>query len=736
MATWHYYNEKGEKITVTGGQLKGLAKAGRITPETIVETEEGKQVPARKVKGLAFAGAVQSEPAPVAVRKNFYYTDANGLKQGLVNEVQLKELAAQGIITPDTLLEAEAGQKGKAGQIRGLFPTAPSPFTQAIPPKVSAPVAVDTTDVNEDENGFDYRRIASLHRLSTWSILVFVLIAQTTRILRDGSMFGEVTFGLMALVAVCFSSVCVVMLARSIQYSVLATVIFTMCIFPLSLLGILISPLAIILIMLVPFFGVYACAIKMLKKAGYKIGFVGADMRQLGANPRIPEGVNTLVACLVVIAIVFLAWNAGQQRTTNRSEWQANRTGTDTSSKTYRDNEYRFSFDYPEGWEGIVRPANKPAMLVVVPCPTDGNSLVAVLTNDFPPGVDVSNEDLLKVSKAAFQNTLERGFNNVQIKDFGIKEIGGKECLFCHFQAMERTDNIPIEILHFSVIRNGKELIIRAIDRQANFSKNRPAFDSIISSFRFDPSVPSTSTVAEQIDVSEKDEDGDTQLHIAALMGHLEDARRLVTRGADVHAKNNDGDSPLHYAAMGGNIDVVNLLVSEKANVNAKNNDSFTPLHKAVMAGNVECVKFLVSKGANVNARINIDDEYGELSGAFPLHFAAHMGNVEIVRFLVDKGANVSARTFVDWTVIHCAARDGNVEVAKIFVGKGVTVNAKDKDNDTPLHVAAYWGHIEFVKYLISQGANVNAKNNDDLTPLDAAKAGGHTAIVRYLTGL
>ena len=36
MATWHYYNEKGEKITVTGGQLKGLAKAGLITPETVV----------------------------------------------------------------------------------------------------------------------------------------------------------------------------------------------------------------------------------------------------------------------------------------------------------------------------------------------------------------------------------------------------------------------------------------------------------------------------------------------------------------------------------------------------------------------------------------------------------------------------------------------------------------------------------------------------------------------------
>ena len=54
MATWFYTNEKGERIAVTGGQLKGFAKAGLITPETIVETEDGKKARAGKVKGLTF----------------------------------------------------------------------------------------------------------------------------------------------------------------------------------------------------------------------------------------------------------------------------------------------------------------------------------------------------------------------------------------------------------------------------------------------------------------------------------------------------------------------------------------------------------------------------------------------------------------------------------------------------------------------------------------------------------
>jgi hypothetical protein len=54
MAKWYYYNESGEKIEITGGQLKWLAKNGKITPETIVETEEGKTARAGKVKGLTF----------------------------------------------------------------------------------------------------------------------------------------------------------------------------------------------------------------------------------------------------------------------------------------------------------------------------------------------------------------------------------------------------------------------------------------------------------------------------------------------------------------------------------------------------------------------------------------------------------------------------------------------------------------------------------------------------------
>jgi hypothetical protein len=100
MANWYYYNESGDKIEVTGGQLKSLAQQGLIVPETVVETPDGKTGRAGKVKGLAFATLADSS-------------------------------SKSNVIPPDS------------GEVYGISapPTAPSPSTTAMPEKVDVPVA-------------------------------------------------------------------------------------------------------------------------------------------------------------------------------------------------------------------------------------------------------------------------------------------------------------------------------------------------------------------------------------------------------------------------------------------------------------------------------------------------------------------------------------------------------------------------------------------------------------------
>lgn len=62
---------------------------------------------------------------------NFFYTDANGERQGPITSRELKSLAARGIINPTTPLETEGGRKGLAGQIPAL-----SFNTSTVPPLV------------------------------------------------------------------------------------------------------------------------------------------------------------------------------------------------------------------------------------------------------------------------------------------------------------------------------------------------------------------------------------------------------------------------------------------------------------------------------------------------------------------------------------------------------------------------------------------------------------------------
>ncbi|MDR3110134.1 MAG: ankyrin repeat domain-containing protein [Planctomycetaceae bacterium] len=81
---------------------------------------------------------------------NFFYYDTNGVKQGLINSAQLKVLAENGTITPETKIENEEGQQTRADKVRGLSfgsqnannvpssvstpPVIPAPSTQVPPP--------------------------------------------------------------------------------------------------------------------------------------------------------------------------------------------------------------------------------------------------------------------------------------------------------------------------------------------------------------------------------------------------------------------------------------------------------------------------------------------------------------------------------------------------------------------------------------------------------------------------
>ena len=54
--------------------------------------------------------------------------------------------------------------------------------------------------------------------------------------------------------------------------------------------------------------------------------------------------------------------------------------------------------------------------------------------------------------------------------------------------------------------------------------------------------------------------DGVTPLHVAVMVGNIEIAKFLVSKGADVHAKDRCGATPLHYAKIIKQTDIEKYL--------------------------------------------------------------------------------------------------------------------------------------------------------------------------------
>ena len=196
---------------------------------------------------------------------------------------------------------------------------------------------------------------------------------------------------------------------------------------------------------------------------------------------------------------------------------------------------------------------------------------------------------------------------------------------------------------------------------------------------------------------------GDTPLHRAAVRGHLEVVKYLLSRDdVDANMRNRGNNTPLHEAAYYGRLDVVKYLLSrDDVDANARDGGGDTPLHDAARSGHLDVVKYFLSRdGVDVAPPDGGD-------GHTPLHEAARSGHLDVVKYLSSRDdVDADARDVVGQTSLHHAAVYGhfNLNVVKYLLSRNdVDVNALDIWGQTPLHYAARYGHLEMVKSLLSR---------------------------------
>ena len=170
------------------------------------------------------------------------------------------------------------------------------------------------------------------------------------------------------------------------------------------------------------------------------------------------RNMNGILALLALVALVLSL--AGQAQ---------------AASKSYKDKEHGFSFDYPETWVKADKSFG-PASVVVHAKPVDkfATNFNVVMTP--PQGVASETE-------AELVKTYKSFMNDLKMLSFKKDKFLGETCIIAEFGWTQGEHKIQQR--QYLVDRNGKGYTLTFTALQSNFGSYEGAFKTILDSFRF-----------------------------------------------------------------------------------------------------------------------------------------------------------------------------------------------------------------------------------------------------------
>ncbi|KAF2355098.1 Ankyrin repeat [Trinorchestia longiramus] len=194
---------------------------------------------------------------------------------------------------------------------------------------------------------------------------------------------------------------------------------------------------------------------------------------------------------------------------------------------------------------------------------------------------------------------------------------------------------------------------------------------------------------------------GFTPLFIACRRGLVEVVEYLCTTcGCDMEIRcsyevhddrSNHVATPLWAAAVAGHEQVVRVLVSHGANVNSVSDTGSTPARSACFMSHVNIVKYLVESGADV-----LKPNYN--GGTCLIN---SVQSVELCRFLLDHGADINAQDVKNKTAMHYAVEEDRYETVKLLLERGAVPYIKSRLGDDAIQTACVKGALQIFSYFI-----------------------------------
>ncbi|CAL9061476.1 unnamed protein product [Musa banksii] len=239
--------------------------------------------------------------------------------------------------------------------------------------------------------------------------------------------------------------------------------------------------------------------------------------------------------------------------------------------------------------------------------------------------------------------------------------------------------------------------------------------------------------------------DGNSVLHIAAKLGHMELAEALCLKQPSLmKSSNSKGDTPLHCAAAAGHVAIVDLFVVHRAFLFddpvfsevygvpwMTNNAGNTALHEATWNGHRAVVELLMSAAPDL---ADVEND----TGVSALYMAAERGSVEIAKELL-KSPTASDEGPRGQKALHAAVLRsyGTYPYSVTKATPGATPNSvrhQDATKSTPLHFAAANGDITMVQLLLqSDSKAAYIRDEDGYSTIHVAANAGHLKIIEQV---
>ncbi|XP_076751974.1 L-asparaginase 1 [Xylocopa sonorina] len=180
----------------------------------------------------------------------------------------------------------------------------------------------------------------------------------------------------------------------------------------------------------------------------------------------------------------------------------------------------------------------------------------------------------------------------------------------------------------------------------------------------------------------------------AAVQSHdVAKLEALKAYGADVSQKNADGRTALHVACCEGDLNIVRCLLRMGASVFVKDRFNRTPLVDAIEWDHHDIIKILMQCGAHLHGSAYL---IGERMCA-----AAAVGNITRLKSYQLANADLSQTDLSGRTPLHIAALHNEVKTVKFLLEHNVDRDGRDKSGQSPYDLAKASDSME-VEILLS----------------------------------